>query len=256
MSNALHGVRDLLSLAKSLVVSGNYTDAIRTPFQCCLPSELRPGFAKLADEIQCLQIAGPMFGVNWFASPVQDSVEAPPVKTAQTGGRGCRPRDRVIRRIRKVGRRHWKKESGYHQHPCAENTFMRYKLMLGERLHARDGDAQVVEADRSRAGMWVAEHTPEDFRVLTGFGCPSFYCERFVFDYSGLNMTGNVGISHLLDTEHPEVLILCPFRTGIEPADYVPRPGYIVVECFETAWRTYDFYPVVMVRKDVAHRLH
>ncbi|MFT5268427.1 MAG: hypothetical protein ACI88C_001860 [Acidimicrobiales bacterium] len=32
-------------------------------------------------------------------------VVVPPVKTAQTGGRGCRARDRVVRRIRKVGRR-------------------------------------------------------------------------------------------------------------------------------------------------------
>jgi hypothetical protein len=70
----------------------------------------------------------------------------PPIKTAQTGGRGCRARDRIIRRIRKVGRRQWKQESGYHQQARAENTFMRYKRILGDRLHSRDADAQVVEA--------------------------------------------------------------------------------------------------------------
>jgi hypothetical protein len=37
-------------------------------------------------------------------------------------------------------------ESGYHQQARAENTFFRYKRMLGDHLHARDGDAQVVEA--------------------------------------------------------------------------------------------------------------
>ncbi|MGK0521648.1 MAG: hypothetical protein ACJAUC_004365, partial [Planctomycetota bacterium] len=58
----------------------------------------------------------------------------------------CRARDRVVRRVRKVGRRQWKKESGYHQQARAENTFFRYKKILGDRLHARDGDAQVVEA--------------------------------------------------------------------------------------------------------------
>ena len=73
-------------------------------------------------------------------------VVVPPVRTAQTGGRGCRARDRIVRRIRRVGRRQWKKESGYHQQARAENTFMRYKLMLGDRLRARDADAQVVEA--------------------------------------------------------------------------------------------------------------
>jgi hypothetical protein len=35
---------------------------------------------------------------------------------------------------------------GDHLQPRAENTFMRYKLMLGDRLRARDADAQVAEA--------------------------------------------------------------------------------------------------------------
>ncbi|MGK0521219.1 MAG: hypothetical protein ACJAUC_003931 [Planctomycetota bacterium] len=73
-------------------------------------------------------------------------VIVPPVRTAQVGGRGCRARNRVVRRIRKVGRRQWKKESGDHQQARAENTFMRYNRMLGDRLHARDADGQSVEA--------------------------------------------------------------------------------------------------------------
>jgi hypothetical protein len=73
-------------------------------------------------------------------------VVVPPIKTAQTGGRGCRARDRVVRRIRKVGRRQWQKESGYHQQARAENAFFRYKRILGDRLHARDTDGQSVEA--------------------------------------------------------------------------------------------------------------
>ncbi|MFT7535153.1 MAG: hypothetical protein ACI85K_001104 [Hyphomicrobiaceae bacterium] len=71
-------------------------------------------------------------------------VIVPPVRTAQLGG--CRARDRIVRRVRKVGRRQWKKESGYHQQSRAENTFMRYKKILGDRLHARDADGQLVEA--------------------------------------------------------------------------------------------------------------
>ncbi|MGK0155929.1 MAG: hypothetical protein ACI9SE_002896 [Neolewinella sp.] len=73
-------------------------------------------------------------------------VVVPPIKTAQVGGRGFRARDRVIRRIRKVGRRQWKKESGCHQQARAENTFMRFKRIFGDRLHARDADGQSVEA--------------------------------------------------------------------------------------------------------------
>jgi hypothetical protein len=73
-------------------------------------------------------------------------VVVPPIKTAQTRGRGCRARDRIVRRIRKVGRRRWKKESGYHQQARAENTFIRYNRMLGDRLHARDAYGQSAEA--------------------------------------------------------------------------------------------------------------
>ena len=73
-------------------------------------------------------------------------VVVPAIKTAQTSGRGCRSRDRIIRRIHKIGRRQWKRESDYHQQARAENTFMRYKKILGDRLRARDADAQVVEA--------------------------------------------------------------------------------------------------------------
>ncbi|MCP4901590.1 MAG: IS5 family transposase, partial [bacterium] len=36
-------------------------------------------------------------------------------------------RDRTILRIKEVGRRQWKKESGYHQQARVENTFFRYK---------------------------------------------------------------------------------------------------------------------------------
>ena len=55
-------------------------------------------------------------------------------------------RDRAIRRIRKVGRRRWKKEAGYHRQGRVENTFFRYKSILGGRLRARHSGAQTTEA--------------------------------------------------------------------------------------------------------------
>ncbi|MGK0203360.1 MAG: hypothetical protein ACI9S9_002438 [Planctomycetota bacterium] len=50
-------------------------------------------------------------------------VVVPPIKTAQTGGRGCRARDPAVRR-------QWQKESGYHQQARVENTFFSYKGIL------------------------------------------------------------------------------------------------------------------------------
>ena len=55
-------------------------------------------------------------------------------------------RDRTVRRVRKVGRRRWKKESGYHQQARVENTFFRYKSIIGDRLRARHPNSQEAEA--------------------------------------------------------------------------------------------------------------
>ena len=51
-------------------------------------------------------------------------------------------RDTALERIRKVGRREWQKESGYRQQARVENSFFRYKFVLGGGLKARHGKAQ------------------------------------------------------------------------------------------------------------------
>jgi IS5 family transposase len=72
-------------------------------------------------------------------------VIVPPRKTAT---RSKRPsaRDRAVRRVSKVGRQQWKKESGYHQQARVENTFFRYKSIIGDRLRARHPRSQEAEA--------------------------------------------------------------------------------------------------------------
>ncbi len=72
----------------------------------------------------------------------------PPVKSAIESKRGRRStaRDSTIRRVKKVGRRQWKKESGYHRQGTVENTFSRYKSIIGDRLRARTSGAQKAEA--------------------------------------------------------------------------------------------------------------
>ncbi len=69
----------------------------------------------------------------------------PPRKTA---ARSKRPsaRDRTVRRVKEVGRRQWKKESGYHRQARVENTFFRYKSIIGDRLRARHPKSQEAEA--------------------------------------------------------------------------------------------------------------
>ena len=74
-------------------------------------------------------------------------VVVPPTRSASVSKRGPRSieRDRTIRRVEKLGRREWKKVSGYHRQGTVENAFFRYKSMLGDRLHARGLAAQKAE---------------------------------------------------------------------------------------------------------------
>ncbi|MCP3937116.1 MAG: IS5 family transposase, partial [Actinomycetia bacterium] len=55
-------------------------------------------------------------------------VIVPPTRTAVVSRRRPRStaRDRTIKRVEDVGRRQWKKESGYHQQGTVENAFYRY----------------------------------------------------------------------------------------------------------------------------------
>ena len=48
--------------------------------------------------------------------------------------------------MKKVGRRQWKKESGYHRQGTALNAFFRYKSIIGDRLRARSQGGQQAEA--------------------------------------------------------------------------------------------------------------
>ena len=75
-------------------------------------------------------------------------VVVPPFSSAIVSNRGprSRARYRTIRRVNKVGRRRWKKESGYHRQGTVENAFFRYKQIVGDRLRARHAGAQRTEA--------------------------------------------------------------------------------------------------------------
>lgn len=75
-------------------------------------------------------------------------VVVPPSRKANVTRRGRRSkaRDQTIKRVKEIGRRQWKKESGYHRQARVENTFYRHKTMIGERLRARSLSAQEVEA--------------------------------------------------------------------------------------------------------------
>ena len=76
------------------------------------------------------------------------NVVVPPTVAAAVSRRRPRSslRDRTIRRVKQIGRRRWKKESGYHRQARVENAFFRYKSIIVDRLRSRHSKAQDAEA--------------------------------------------------------------------------------------------------------------
>jgi hypothetical protein len=57
-----------------------------------------------------------------------------------------RPRDEVVRAIRKKGRKNWEKSTDYHKRSLAETAMYRFKTLFGNTLSARTFERQAVEA--------------------------------------------------------------------------------------------------------------
>ncbi len=76
------------------------------------------------------------------------TVVVPPSKTAKVSRRRPRSsaRDRTIMTMQTIGRRRWKKETGYHRQARVENAFFRYKSIIGGGLRARSPGGRVTEA--------------------------------------------------------------------------------------------------------------
>ena len=76
------------------------------------------------------------------------TVVVPPNTTARASRRRPRSsaRDRTINKMKKIGRRRWKKEAGYHRRARVENAFFRYKAIIGGGLRARAPGGRVIEA--------------------------------------------------------------------------------------------------------------
>ena len=76
------------------------------------------------------------------------TVVVPPTSTANVSRHGPRSsaRDRTIVAVKEMGRRRWKKESGYHRQARVENAFFRYKSIIGTGLRARTPEGQAAEA--------------------------------------------------------------------------------------------------------------
>ena len=97
-------------------------------------------------------------------------VVVPPRRNAriwQHGNSAEKPliRDQHLRRIRQIGRKQWKIESGYHRRSLSETAVFRFKAIFGDSLTPRTFDRQMVEAlIKCKA-----------FNVITRLGLPDSY---------------------------------------------------------------------------------
>jgi len=94
----------------------------------------------------------------------------PPRRNARVWRHGNRDgprlqRDEHLRRIRQVGRRRWKLESGYSRRSLAETTFGRLKGIFGDRLRSR------VFGNQATEGLLKVRA----LNVMTGLGMPDSY---------------------------------------------------------------------------------
>ncbi len=72
----------------------------------------------------------------------------PPGRNARLSSRpsaALKERNRNIRSIRALGRREWRKRSGYSQRAMAENAIYRYKTIIGRAMRSRTLAGQRVE---------------------------------------------------------------------------------------------------------------
>ena len=92
------------------------------------------------------------------------TVIIPPAKTANISGHGPRSpaRDRTITLVKTLGRRQWKQASGYHRQGLVENTFFRYKSIIGDGLRARSPAGQGRCCMKTRCGWGGVARTSRD----------------------------------------------------------------------------------------------
>lgn len=97
------------------------------------------------------------------------TVVVPPDKTARVSRRRprSRARDRTIKNVKKIGRRRWKTEAGYHRQARVENAFFRYKSIIGGGLRARSPGGRVTEAviGCSVLNQLTSLGRPESYRI-------------------------------------------------------------------------------------------
>ncbi len=107
---------------------------------------------QVADELQQVSADGAYDSRNCYDALRQREARAaiPPRDGAKIWQHGNTKaerhiRDENLRAIRRRGRAHWKRESGYHRRSLAETQVFRVKMIFGERVSARSFEGQAAQ---------------------------------------------------------------------------------------------------------------
>lgn len=117
------------------------------------------------------------------------TVVVPPIKNARTSTKdtaGTRARKATVNSVRELGRRQWKKQSGYHQQAKAENAFFRYKQIIGGQTTKskspnsghRGSDRNQRTQQNARTGRTTVRTNPQSRECHVGELCPEGPCNN------------------------------------------------------------------------------
>ena len=87
-----------------------------------------------------------MYRIVGKRNPDAQTVIHPRVNAVLSGRDEWTQRDLHVHKIRSEGVETWRRESEYYRQSTVENTFYRYKTIIGKRLRARGEAARQVEA--------------------------------------------------------------------------------------------------------------
>ena len=130
---------------------------------------LRDLLEQITDEIEQLTGDGGYDYVSCYEVIAERKARAviPPRRTGRLHPQDerLRARDKNLRRIKKVGRKRWKKESSYHRRSLVETAMMRVKRIFGSSLSSRRFSNQATEMRVRCAAL----------NKMTGLGMPQSY---------------------------------------------------------------------------------
>jgi hypothetical protein len=122
-----------------------------------------------------------------------------------------------------------------------------------------------VEADRTAAGQWVAQNTTPEATVATAYGNPAYYSHRYTYDLTFLNRKvgeftkpdkGQFDMGprnyNFISKYLPDIVIDCPYNSGIAAAQYSALEGYQIVKYLDYTQKSAngDFFCAIMARSN------